>query len=538
MFNSPPTLGTVQPSVEPNRFVCYAYQVVLWGSLLLMVALSRDFGVTWDEEVQQEYGQLVFRYFASAFDDQSALSFKNLYLYGGMFDLLCVLVQKVVPADPYVVRHGLNSVVGWVGIVFCGKLASRLWGARAGLLAMGLLALSPRYFGDSMNNPKDVPFAAMSAVTLYCLSKMQPHAPYFSRAGALQLAIAVALAINARAGGILYLCYAAALVAFSMVRDKNLSPRNVWSAGWQMALMSAGAIVLGTTFWPWAHTQPLLKPFEALRDFARFDASLFVLYRGHYVSAEASPPDYSFYYLLITTPPVVLVGLVLGVVAAMGSGHARFWLVSLWVAVLFPLMYVAIRGSTLYDGIRHLLFVYPPLVVLAVAGWMTAFRWTDGSSTRFVLAAVLIAGLLEPLVFQLRNHPNQIVYFNQFVGGPKGAFGRFELDYWGNSLLQAVEWTASAARHSSRVLNISAGIPDNVVKLDMSRYAAAVRFVDRDETPDHLRIQLLRHSPDQLAALIRQPGIIKVVQTADGAPLSIITSGSLYPSIAKSLEPK
>lgn len=304
----------------------------------------------------------------------------------------------------------------------------------------------------------------------------------------------------------------------------------------QLALISVGAIVLGTTFWPWAHTQPLLKPFEALGEFAQFDASLFVLYRGHYVSAEALPPDYSFYYLLITTPPVVLVGLVCGFVATIGSARGRFWLVSLWVAVLFPLMYVAIRGSTLYDGIRHLLFVCPPLVVLAAAGWMTVFRWTNGSGTRFVLAAVLIAGLLEPLVFQLRNHPNQIVYFNQLVGGPKGAFGRFELDYWGNSLLQAVEWTASAARHSSRVLNISAGTPDHVVKLDVHRYAAAVRFVNRDETADHLHIQLLRHSPDQLAELIRQPGIIKVVQTADGTPLCIITAGSLYPSIARSLE--
>ncbi|HEY2980575.1 MAG TPA: hypothetical protein VGJ22_05305, partial [Anaerolineales bacterium] len=481
----------------------YAYPVVLWGSLSLMVALSRDFGVTWDEDVQQEYGQLVFRYFASAFDDQSALSFKNLYFYGGMFDLLCVLVQKVVPADPYVVRHVINSVFGWLGIVFCGKLASRLFGVRAGLLAMGLLALSPRYFGDSMNNPKDIPFAAMSAVVLYCLSKIQPHFPYLSRAGATRLAVALALAINARAGGILYLCYTAALIAVSMVRDKNLSPRNVWSAGWQLALISAAAIVLGTTFWPWAHMQPLLKPFEALREFAKFDASLFVLYRGQYVPADALPPDYPFYYLLITTPPVVLIGLVFGFAATIGSARERFWLISLWVAVLFPLMYVAIRGSTLYDGIRHLLFVYPPLVVLAAAGWMTLFRWTDGSSTRFVLAAVLIAGLLEPLVFQLRNHPNQIVYFNQFVGGPRGAFGRFELDYWGNSLLQAVEWTASAARHSSRVLNISAGTPDNVVKLDAHRYSAAVRFVNRDETPDHLRIQLLRHSPEQLAALIR-----------------------------------
>jgi hypothetical protein len=39
--------------------------------------------------------------------------------------------------------------------------------------------------------------------------------------------------------------------------------------------------------------------------------------------------------------------------------------------------------------------------------------------------------MAEPLVFQARNHPNQIVYFSPLMGGPKSAFARYDMDYWG-----------------------------------------------------------------------------------------------------------
>jgi hypothetical protein len=39
----------------------------------------------------------------------------------------------------------------------------------------------------------------------------------------------------------------------------------------------------------------------------------------------------------------------------------------------------------------------------------------------------------------VRLHPDEYVYFNQTVGGLKGAYGRFDTDYWGNSYREAVK---------------------------------------------------------------------------------------------------
>lgn len=113
-----------------------------------MAGLSSQFGATWDEKAQHEYGELVYRYFASG--DPSALNHSDQYLYGGLFDLLCVLATNWIPADVHVTRHAINSVFGWIGVVYTGRLANRLFGPAVALLAMVLLTVSPRYFGDAI----------------------------------------------------------------------------------------------------------------------------------------------------------------------------------------------------------------------------------------------------------------------------------------------------------------------------------------------------------------------------------------------------
>ena len=126
-------------------------------------------------------------------------------------------------------------------------------------------------------------------------------------------------------------------------------------------------------------------------------------------------------------------------------------------------------GATIYDGVRHLLFTYPPFVVLAAAGWRGSLE-SPSWKPKTLVAVALGLGLLEPAVFQWRNHPNQAVYFNALAGGPRGAFGRYELDYWGNSLLQGAQWadrghaprtpaSSSPARHTTSCATTCAASP-------------------------------------------------------------------------------
>ena len=73
--------------------------------------------------MQQQYGELIVAYYASGFADQSVFHFKTLYLYGGLFDVLAVGLQNILPLDAYAVRHLLSGLIGVGGI--CRRLGRR-----------------------------------------------------------------------------------------------------------------------------------------------------------------------------------------------------------------------------------------------------------------------------------------------------------------------------------------------------------------------------------------------------------------------------
>ena len=129
--------------------------------LPLMLWLSRDFGVTWDEIHRQANGERIWLLYQGIVREPATPA---EHLYGGLFDVLAVALQPRLPLDLYDTRHLLNAFFGWLGIVGCGLVAARAGGGRAATLAMVLLAALPPYFGHAMNNPKDAPFAAMAAL--------------------------------------------------------------------------------------------------------------------------------------------------------------------------------------------------------------------------------------------------------------------------------------------------------------------------------------------------------------------------------------
>ena len=107
-------------------------------------------------------------------------------------------------------------------------------------------------------------------------------------------------------------------------------------------------------------------------------------------------------------------------------------------------------------------------------------------------AAALTIGLAEPLVFQIRNHPNQTVYFSPIIGGPRGAFGRYDMDYWGNCILQAVSWSAEQAERARMPVVITANAWEMAV-VDKMRFQSLDFRLQRDGG-SHLDIRLLKGS--------------------------------------------
>lgn len=510
---------------DPRR----ADRAAFWTFLALaavllpaMILASFDFGVTWDEKDRHRNGELVWQ-FLRGLRARSAFAETGGHLYPGMFDTICAALETWIPANRYVVRHAVNATFGWIGIVYCGRLAARLFGPWAGPLGLILLALSPRYFADSMNNPKDLPFAAMTVVALYYISTVSPRWPYVSLSAGIKIVIALALALNIRVGGLVYLGYFGLLLAALVILERAFDWRRLLGVAGRALAVVVGMLILGTVFWPWAGGSPLTRPFQALLGAANYPWNGVVLFNGHELRAEQLPWYYAPWWFLISTPPLVLAGVALSPIFFAGRDDA-LRRAGLWFVAAFPVIVGIVMGSTLYDGVRHLLFVYPVLVLLAVGGWMGVLG-AARPPWLFAAATVLAVGIVSLLTFHVRFHPNQGVYFNAIVGGPRGAFARYDMDYWGNCMLQAVEWGVEAARASGIPVAIS-GNPDHLVQLDSERYRE-VYFTYPSRQRHHLHVALARGPVAALRRLAQAPALHQV-RTPDGAVLCTVTPGPAY----------
>jgi tetratricopeptide (TPR) repeat protein len=121
--------------------------------------------------------------------------------------------------------------------------------------------------------------------------------------------------------------------------------------------------------------------------------------------------------------------------------YGLFPLFVLLVSGIFPALYIALQHSVLHDGWRHLLFIYPSLVILAALFWVALTNYFIRKKLyRYLGYAFVGITCLETGLFIARNHNYPYVYFNPMAGGMKQAFGNFETDYWGIGVKQAINW--------------------------------------------------------------------------------------------------
>jgi hypothetical protein len=257
-----------------------------------------------------------------------------------------------------------------------------------------------------------------------------------------------------------------------------------------------------------------------------------MLFAGQAISSAELPLSYVPWWFAIITPPIVLIGIALAAVV----GVRHYWKPLLLLAgtALLPATLVIARDSTLYDSVRHLLFIYPPLVVIAAGGWAAAILRPKGAWPRRIALGALIAGFINVMSYELRSYPNHIVYFNELVGGPRGAFARYDMDYWGNCVLEAVAWTASAAERSGRPFKVS-GEPWGLIQLDAERFHQ-IMFTPPNRAEHHFDVRLARGSIEFITALVNDPAVLYRVETADGAPLCIVRPGPAYEQIASRIK--
>ena len=209
-----------------------------------------------------------------------------------------------------------------------------------------------------------------------------------------------------------------------------------------LAIVWATAIAVMYLAWPALWESPIEAYHQYLSKtlFVPFD--LRVLFEGRvwFLEVERVPWYYlpTFPVLQTTLPGLGLFGL--GVWASLTRPtrlrvRSEILAVGLWACL--PMAAAIGLGSTTYDNARHFLFVQPALYLFAALGLQQVWEWVRGNWARAIL---VLAALMPAILAILRLHPYEYVYFNELAGGVRGAFRRYELDYWALSYREAAQY--------------------------------------------------------------------------------------------------
>lgn len=445
----------VLENLIPENFAKKIFLVLSIVLVIAMAYLSKDYGITGDENFHRTYGHHVWHFYTSFGEDKTCtLPYGNpdslMMYYGGFYDGTAAALSETFPrANEFRLRHFWNSLFASAAMILAGLVAVEIAGWQAGLLVLLFMIFSPRFFGEGMNNPKDITMATGYVLSYLFILKFLKQLPKPKISVAIGLGVAIGIALGIRIGGLLlipylFLFYGIALVqryGFSELFNFSKFRENILPSFKYVLLAAFLGFGLGMLFWPYGLISPISHSLETLGVSSKFPATISMLFDGKQIVSTEIPWYYIPKWISITTPLFGLIGLLASVflIQHMRS-EGKFLLFGFIVFTLvFPVFYIIYKKAVLYDGMRHMYFVYPSIIILAGLSFDYFIKRMQ-KPLKFAVAGLALVLLLLPARFMFANHPNQAVYFNEAEGGIKSAYGNYETDYYMNSVKQCADW--------------------------------------------------------------------------------------------------
>jgi tetratricopeptide (TPR) repeat protein len=514
------------------KYIFYCFSVFL---LILMLFLSKNAGITCDEVLHYNQSVSVYKYFATHGADQSALNtpVTNLKYYGQSYDdIITIMIKWFNIENVYSFRHLMSSVAGWLAIFVTSLFAIWLSDYKAGIMVFILFALSPTFFGHTQNNLKDIPFALAYISGIFFTLKFLTSRRIISFRDLILLIISISFSISIRAGGLILLCYLffflAVVFIFRYFIDKKLDLVEIRIKFLWLCVVTVISWFFSILLWPFALQGPVKNVVESYRVMAHFPSTFRQVFEGKVEWSDFMPWYYLPKSMAITVPIVVLAGLLLFTIFSFQKikNEKKLLFGCLIFSVIFPLLFVIYEKSNVYSSWRQFLFIYPGMIILASLGYLHFYQFIRSVYLKWGLIAIIVVMSLHPLQFMYRNPRYFYLYYNQLVGGLKGAYANYETDYYYQSQTEASEWLINYLK--SKGLTTAIKVMANYsVDWQFRAYpgikTSYLRYEERSQSDWDYAIVTNRYiSPYQLRKRIWPPGNTIHLIYADKVPICAV----------------
>ncbi len=418
--------------------------------LVIMLLISRDAGISCDEILHYDHSLTVYNFFSTHGADKSVLNTPDTHLkyYGQSYDnLVTIIIKWFHIDDAYGFRHIMSPLAGWLAIMVTALFAVWLSGFSTGIIVLVLFAVSPVFLGHSQNNLKDIPFALGYIAGTYFICRFLFSEGRISFKNLFLLTAAIAFSISIRAGGLLLICYLffffLLFALYRFVINKKLEFSEIRKKIAVMITISLISWLLGILLWPYALLNPLGNVLESYRVMAHFPSTFRQIFEGKVEWSDFMPWYYLLKSMSITIPLVVMAGFILFFLFFKNIVMDRKAILYIFLlfTLFFPLVFVIYEKSNLYSSWRQFLFLYPAIVLLAATGFSRLYDYYRSLNLiKWSIALFVLIMSWHPVKFMALNHRYSYIYYNQLIGGLRGAYGNYETDYYYVSQTEASKW--------------------------------------------------------------------------------------------------
>lgn len=430
----------------------FSKSIILKGvlfSFLVILTLStyKDYGISSDEISQHKLGEYSYKYVAE--DDQTYTWYADND-YGvatemPLYFIVDILMGEEDSKEVFQNRHLVLHILFLIAVLVFFLLVNKLFKNQLlAFLGSLMLLLHPRIYAHSFFNSKDLPLLSFTIIGLYILFRFIDNRKFV---WLIFLAVISALIINNRIIGIMFFTLVCGSFIITFVYENSL----------RKSTLKQGVLFLIMSFTVLYITWPILwdSPFHQLgiifNNMAHFRWEDFVLFKGEIINATKLPWNYIPYWFVITTPIIILVLGFTGLISALiyssrniknlNQDKVKYFVFLNTGLFLAPIIAVITLNSVLYDGWRHLYFIYPSFIILGLYFLhQLNGRFSPKKISNILYGFIILILCLESGIFMVRNHPNHQVYFNAFVNKNEKLNSKMELDYWGLSYRGALEY--------------------------------------------------------------------------------------------------
>jgi len=433
------------------------------------IFIFKDYGVSVDEEFHRQVGFFWLNYIFNLIPDSHLKSFllervsrgffsdftlpdvEQHQFYHIFFDILAgffeIFLNFEDSRDIFLFRHFLNFTIFFISsIFFYNLIKSRFKDKYIPLIVTAIYIFTPRIFGESFYNPKDIIFLSVITIVFYFFFIFFKKINYKN---CIILSLFLSIAIISRVAAFIVL-----VNFFIILLLENISSLKNFPSFFKYKIFVFFLTIIFTFFlWPYLWSNPFGNFILAIKTFSKFNLDFYNLYLGDYIKTTNIPWHYIFVWFFISNPIFYSILSLLGFFFIFIRIFKRFLKITsqkkkyhdLWrglnekfdlfifLNITSYIFLILKLNASLYDSARQVYFFHFFLVYFT-AYFLNIIIKIVPKKILYIFSFSYVFFLISTNIYL---HPYQNVYFNFIVQKPEKYF---PIDYWGVSNMDALNF--------------------------------------------------------------------------------------------------